>query len=74
MRLAMSVFDTRAIRGAIFCRGRAVPRAQERFQIASNLAALLAIVILSLCVNALLQLVDRKLLTWHHERTGSRRH
>lgn len=53
--------------------GTYIVRAQERFQIARNLAALLAIVILSLCVNALLQFADGKLLAWHHERTGPRR-
>jgi NitT/TauT family transport system permease protein len=53
--------------------GTFIVRAQERFQIAKNLAALLAIVILSLCVNALLQLADRKLLAWHHGRTTTRR-
>jgi NitT/TauT family transport system permease protein len=54
--------------------GTYIVRAQERFQIAQNLAALLAIVIMALCVNAALQFADRKLLAWHHDRTGSQRH
>ena len=54
--------------------GTFIVRAQERFQIAKNLAALLAVVILSFsCVNALLQLADRKSLAWHHGRTTTRR-
>jgi ABC-type nitrate/sulfonate/bicarbonate transport system permease component len=48
--------------------GTFIVRAQERFQIAQNLAALLTIVILALIINALLERADRKLLAWHHER------
>ncbi len=48
--------------------GTFIVRAQERFQIAQNLAALLTIVILALIINALLEGADRKLLAWHHER------
>lgn len=48
--------------------GTYIVRAQERFQIAHNLAALLTIVILALIINALLERADRKLLAWHHAR------
>lgn len=48
--------------------GTFIVRAQERFQIAHNLAALLTIVVLALIINALLQAADRRLLAWHHER------
>lgn len=48
--------------------GTFIVRAQERFQIAHNLAALLTIVVLALIINAALQAADRKLLAWHHAR------
>lgn len=48
--------------------GTYIVRAQERFQIAHNLAALLTIVILALLINALLERADRRLLAWHHAR------
>lgn len=51
--------------------GTFIVRAQERFQIAQNLAALLTIVILALIINILLERADRKLLAWHHERHSS---
>ena len=53
--------------------GTYIVRAQERFQIAHNLAALLTIVILALIINLALEYADRKLLGWHHERTGAHR-
>ena len=51
--------------------GTFIVRAQERFQIAHNLAALLTIVMLALVINAVLQLADRRLLAWHHERNAT---
>jgi NitT/TauT family transport system permease protein len=53
--------------------GTYIVRAQERFQIANNLAALLTIVILALIINALLEQADRKLLSWYHERHAAHR-
>lgn len=51
--------------------GTFIVRAQERFQIAHNLAALLTIVVLALVINAMLEMADRKLLAWHHERNSA---
>ena len=53
--------------------GTFIVRAQERFQIAHNMAALLTIVILALIINTLVELADKKLLAWHHLRTGAHR-
>ncbi len=50
--------------------GTFIVRAQERFEIARNMAALLTIVILALIINIALEYADRHLLAWRHQRTG----
>jgi ABC-type nitrate/sulfonate/bicarbonate transport system permease component len=50
--------------------GNYLMRAQEQFMIASGLAAIVFIALLSLAVNTVVQRVERRLLAWHHARYG----
>jgi ABC-type nitrate/sulfonate/bicarbonate transport system permease component len=50
--------------------GLFILHAQERFQLASGLAAIVVVAIVGWAVNRLLQVVDRRLLAWHHATTG----
>jgi ABC-type nitrate/sulfonate/bicarbonate transport system permease component len=48
--------------------GHFIMRAQERFEVAQGLAALLLIAAVALAVNGALFAVERRVLGWHHER------
>ena len=50
--------------------GNYIIRAQERFQIAEGMSAILLIAIIGLVVNAAYHWADRRLLAWHYGRAG----
>lgn len=50
--------------------GNYLMRAQEQFQIAAGLAALVLIALVSLAVNTVVHRVERRLLAWHYGRHG----
>ena len=48
-------------------------RAQQRFEIADVLAALLVIALTALAINAAMLAIEHRLLAWHHARQGTAR-
>lgn len=50
--------------------GNYLMRAQEQFQIASGLAGIVVIALISLLVNTVVLRVEQRLLAWHHARQG----
>lgn len=50
--------------------GNYLMRAQEQFQIAAGLAALVLIALVSLAVNTVVRRIERRLLAWHYGRHG----
>lgn len=51
--------------------GNYLMRAQEQFNIAGGLAAILLIAVVSLTINLVLQRIDRRLLAWDRARRGA---
>jgi ABC-type nitrate/sulfonate/bicarbonate transport system permease component len=50
--------------------GNYLMRAQEQFQIAGGLAAIVLIALVSLVINTVVRHVEQRLLAWHHARQG----
>jgi ABC-type nitrate/sulfonate/bicarbonate transport system permease component len=50
--------------------GNYIMRAQEQFQIAGGLAAIMLIAVVSLVINGLVLRVEQHLLAWHHQRAA----